>query len=59
MLAELNHEPTLAKVNQEPTLAKINQVKLFCETQPYITHSSSIWFTQQHIGAAHQISTPS
>ena len=46
-------EPTLAKINQEPTLAKINQVKLLCETESYITKSSSIWYTQQHIGAAH------
>ena len=46
-------EPTLAKLNQEPTLAKINQVKLLCETESYITKSSSIWYNQQHIGAAH------
>ena len=46
-------EPTLAKLNQEPTLAKINQVKLLYETESYITKSSSIWYTQQHIGAAH------
>ena len=43
-------EPTLAKINQEPTLAKINQVKLLCETEYYITKSSSFWYTQQHIG---------
>ena len=54
-LAKLNHEPTLAKLNQEPTLAKLNQVKLLCETESYITKSSYIWYTQQHIGAAHQI----
>ena len=52
-LATLNHEPTLARLNQEPTLAKINQVKLLCETKTYITKSSSIWYTQQHIGGAH------
>ena len=55
-LAKLNHEPTLAKLSQEPTLTKINQVKLLCETESYITKSSSIWYTQQHIGAAHQVS---
>ena len=49
-------EPTLVKLNQEPTLAKINQVKLLCETESYITKSSSIWYTQQYIGAAHQVS---
>ena len=48
-------EPTLAKPNQEPTLVKINQVKLLCETESYITRSSSIWYTLQHIGAAHQV----
>ena len=46
-------EPTPAKINQEPTLAKINQVKLLCEIESYITKSSSIWYTQQDIGAAH------
>ena len=56
MLADLSHEPTLAKLNQEPTLAKINQVKLLCETESYITNSSSIGYTQQHIGAAHRFS---
>ena len=49
-------EPTLAKLNQEPTFAKINQVKLLCETESYIPKSLSIWYTQQHIGAAHQVS---
>ena len=49
-------EPTLAKLNQEPTLPKIHQVMLLCETESYITNSSSIWYTKQHIGAAHQIS---
>ena len=49
-------EPTLAKLNQEPTLSKINQVKLLCETESYITKSSSISYTQQHIGAAHRVS---
>ena len=49
-------EPTFAKLNQEPTLAKINQVKLLHETESYITKSSSIWYTQQYIGAAHQVS---
>ena len=49
-------EPTLAKLNQEPTLAEINQVKLLCETESYITKSSSIWYTQQHNGAAHRVS---
>ena len=46
-------ELTLAKLNQELTVVKINQVKLLCETESYITKSSSIWYTQQHIGAAH------
>ena len=49
-------EPTLGKLNQEPTLAKINQVKLLCETESYIAQSSSIWYTQQHIGGAHRVS---
>ena len=49
-------EPKLAKLNQEPTLAKLNQVKLLCETESYVPKCSSIWHTQQHIGAAHQVS---
>ena len=55
-LAKLNHEPTPAKLNQEPRLAKINQVKLLCETESYITKPSSIWYTQQCIGATHRVS---
>ena len=46
-------EPTLAKLNQEPTLAKLNQVKPLCVTESYVTKSSSIWYTQQLISAAH------
>ena len=41
-LAKLNHEPTHVKLNQEPTLANINHIKLLCETESYITMSSSI-----------------
>ena len=46
-------EPTIAKLNEEPTVAKINQFKLLCETESYITKSSSICYTKQHIAAAH------